>query len=338
MPTPQAVAEVRAGVELARQRGARIVGLGAYTSVVTRGGLLLRNAGVALTTGNSYTVVSAVDAVDRAMSELGTRPSEATVAVIGATGAIGRATALLLAEGVHRLLLLGNPARPAQSLGRLGKVAVDLCRGILEQLKQGRGFVPGTLADAVRHLGPLPSPQAEPEQLLELVAQLMRQDRLVLTTDLAPLLPQADLVLTATSSVEDLVTPALLKPHAVVCDLSRPPNVSRAVKKARPDVLVIDGGVVAVPGLPDLGWHFGFEQGLAYACMAETMILGLEHHEQDTSLGSDLNLPTIHHLRRAGAALGFRLAQLRSFDRPLSEAEWSRHVQLRGHAVAQPHA
>jgi predicted amino acid dehydrogenase len=279
-----------------------------------------------------------VDAVDRAMSELGTRPSEATVAVIGATGAIGRATALLLAEDVHRLLLLGNPARPEQSFGRLRKVAVDLVRCVLEQLQQGHGFLHGTLADAVRHLGPLPSPQAEPELLLELVASLMRQDRLVLTTDLASMLPQADLVLTATSSVEGLVTPHLLKPHAVVCDLSRPPNVSRAVKRDRPDVLVIDGGVVAVPGLPDLGWHFGFEQGLAYACMAETMILALEHHEQDTSLGSDLNLPTIHHLRRAAASLGFRLAQLRSFDRPLSDAEWNRHVQLREQAVAQPQA
>jgi predicted amino acid dehydrogenase len=101
------------------------------------------------------------------------------------------------------------------------------------------------------------------------------------------------------------------------------------VKQARPDVLVIDGGVVAVPGLPELGWSFGFEKGLAYACMAETMILGLEHHYEDTSLGADLNLPAILRLRQQGDALGFKTAWLRSFDRPLSATEWNHHVKLR---------
>jgi acetylornithine/succinyldiaminopimelate/putrescine aminotransferase/predicted amino acid dehydrogenase len=329
MPSTQAQAEVRAAVALARERGARIVGLGAYTSVVTRGGLSVRNAGVALTTGNSYTVVAAVDAVSQAMRGLGIPSSEATVAVVGATGAIGRATAILLSEHVGRLLLLGNPARPERSQQRLRQVAVDLCRFLVHQLQGGHGFPAGSLGEAVRHLGPLPASDVAPEQLAHLVARLEAQGRLVLSTGLTDTLPQADLVLTATSSIEKLVTPELLKDGAVVCDLSRPPNVSRAVKKARPDVLVIDGGVVAVPGLPELGWSFGFEKGLAYACMAETMILGLEHHYEDTSLGADLNLPTLLRLRLAGKALGFETAWFRSFDRPLSATEWSHHVRLR---------
>ena len=36
------------------------------------------------------------------------------------------------------------------------------------------------------------------------------------------------------------------------CDLSRPANVSREVLHKRPDVLVIDGGIVEVPNRPDL--------------------------------------------------------------------------------------
>lgn len=329
MPSAQAQTEVRAAVALARERGARIVGLGAYTSVATRGGLSVRDDQVALTTGNSYTVVAAVDAAAQAMRGLGIQPSTATVAVVGATGAIGRSTAILLSQDVGRLMLLGNPARSERSQQRLQQVAVELCRFLIHQLQQGRGFPSGSLGEAVRLLGPVPESEVAPEQLAHLVARLEEQGRLVLSTGLASTLPQADLVLTATSSVEALVTPELLKDGAVVCDLSRPPNVSRAVKKARPDVLVIDGGVVAVPGLPDLGWSFGFEKGLAYACMAETMILGLEHHSEDTSLGADLNLPNILRLRLAGEALGFKTAWFRSFDRPLSETEWSRHVRLR---------
>src|SRR5690606_33206800 len=123
MPSREAIAEVEKALALARDGGARIVGLGAYTSVVTRGGLHLRDAGVALTTGNSYTVAAAVEAIAEATRRLGYPLARGTVAVVGATGAIGRATALLIADQVDRLLLIGNPARAEQSRRRLLRVA-----------------------------------------------------------------------------------------------------------------------------------------------------------------------------------------------------------------------
>jgi acetylornithine/succinyldiaminopimelate/putrescine aminotransferase/predicted amino acid dehydrogenase len=333
MPHEQAVDEVRRAVDLARERGAQIVGLGAYTSVVTRGGLHLREPGVALTTGNSYTVVTAVDSIYKAVTELGTELGEATIAVVGATGAIGRATAILLAEEVHRLLLIGNPARPEQSRRRLLKVAADVCRHLCQQARVEKRFRLGTMGEALLKLGPLPGPDSDPEVYIALAEHLEGAGGLAITTRIDEMLPLADLVVTATSSVEELVTPQNLKFGAAVCDLSRPPNVSRAVKQARPDVLVIDGGIVAVPGLPDLGWNFGFEQGLAYACMAETMILGLQQRYEDHSIGSDLNLPTILDLRSLGEEMGFNLAQLRSFDRPLGEAERQRIVEARSRVL-----
>nr|PZN73113.1 MAG: aminotransferase III [Bacillota bacterium] len=340
MPRAQAVAEVRAALELAKKRGAQLVGLGAYTSVVTRGGLLLKDAGVPLTTGNSYTVASAVEAMYLAVERLGTRLPEATVAVVGATGSIGRATAILLAEGVGRMVLVGNPDRPEASRRRLLKVAGDIVLHLADLIREGHRFPPGTIGARLQQLGPLSESAGgadtgqPPESPEALVQALEEAGALWITTDIDGALPQADLVLTATSSADDLVTPANLKFGAVVCDISRPPNVSRAVKEARPDVLVIDGGVVEVPGRPDLGWNFGFERGLAYACMAETMILGLMRHFEDTSLGTDLNLPTIRQIRQWAEELGFRLAQLRSFDRPLSESEWSRLMAARSRALS----
>jgi predicted amino acid dehydrogenase len=307
------------------------VGLGAYTSVVTKGGLRLKkDAGVAITTGNSFTVVAAVDSVYKAVTELGTRLSDATIAVVGATGAIGRSVAILLGEEVSRLLLIGNPNRPEMSRKRLLKVAADVVQHLATVFhEESKRFAPGTVGAALVNRGPVPSPDADAAVWLELAEALEQEGRLLITTDIDAMLPEADLVVTATSSAEEIVTPSNLKFGAAVCDISRPPNVSRAVKDARPDVLVIDGGVVAVPGLPDFHWKFGFEQGLAYACMAETMILGLMHHYEDTSIGTDLNLPMIRFLRHAGAEMGFRLAQLRSFDRPLSDEEWARLIQAR---------
>ena len=329
MPGDQAIGEVRKAVEVAKRRGARIVGLGAYTSVVTKGGLRLKDAGVALTTGNSYTVVAAVDSVYKAVTMLGARQGEATIAVVGATGSIGRSVAMLLGEEVSRLILVGNPARPEQSRKRLLKVAGDACQHLTQLAYNGFAFDQGTIGAVLRSLGRLPSPESDPSVFVALAERLEAEGCLVITCDCDEALPQADLVVTATSSVEDLVTPKNLKFGAAVCDLSRPPNVSRAVKQARPDVLAIDGGVVAVPGLPEFHWKFGFEPGLAYACMAETMILALEHHYEDTSIGTDLNLPMILRLRNAGATLGFRLAQLRSFDRPLSTEHWEALLKAR---------
>lgn len=340
MPQSQAIAEVRAALEIAKARGAQLVGLGAYTSVVTRGGLHLRNPGVPLTTGNSYTVVSAVEAMYLAVERLGTRLPEATIAVVGATGAIGRATSILLAEGVGRMVLIGNPARPEASRRRLLKVAGDMVAHLADLIREGHRFAPGTIGARLQEMGPLPArgagaeAAAAPGVFEPLVLALEEAGAIRITTDIDAALPEADLVLTATSTAEELVTPANLKFGAAVCDISRPPNVSRAVREARPDVLVIDGGVVEVPGRPDLGWNFGFERGLAYACMAETMILGLMHHFRDTSLGTDLNLPMIRQIRQWAEELGFRLAQLRSFDRPLAEAEWEELMAARARVLS----
>src|SRR5262249_49623137 len=67
-------------------------------------------------------------------------------------------------------------------------------------------------------------------------------------TDIAAGLRDADVVITVSSAAEAIVQPSHLKPGAVVCDVARPRDVSVAVARERDDVLVIEGGVVRVPG------------------------------------------------------------------------------------------
>src|SRR5690606_33994984 len=159
------------------------------------------------------------------------------------------------------------------------------------------------------------------------------QPEFELTVDVDAALAAADVVVTATSSTLELVRPENVKAGAIVCDMSRPPNVAARMQAERPDVLVIDGGVVEVPGRPYMGFNFGFERGLAYACMSETMMLALEQHYEHTSLGSELPLATLEMMRNLAAKHGFRLAWLRSFDRPLSEADWQRVQKARAEAL-----
>ena len=68
--TTGAVAEIRDAVLLGQKRGAKIIGLGAYTSVLTHGGLSLEGLALPpLTTGNSYTAATGCRAVRLAARE-----------------------------------------------------------------------------------------------------------------------------------------------------------------------------------------------------------------------------------------------------------------------------
>jgi acetylornithine/succinyldiaminopimelate/putrescine aminotransferase/predicted amino acid dehydrogenase len=336
LPRQETSAAVRGAVRLAHSRGAQLVGLGAFTSIVTRGGLDVAREEVPVTTGNSFTAVAAAEAVGQAMHSLGGGLGpHVTAAIVGSTGAIGRAMALLLAEDVGQLILIGNPDRtPEVARRRLAAVAADVCRHLLVCHREGRRFAQGSLGSRLLagHVGDL-DPDAPAEVIARLANRLERSGELWLTTDLNEVLPRADVVVTATSAISTLVAPQFLRLGAVVCDLSRPANVGPEVALARPDVLVIDGGIIDVPGQPDLGPSgLGLGRGLAYACMAETMLLTLDGHLRNTSLGTDLAPETLRRLRGLAEHHGFRVAKLRSFGRPLKPADWDRLLIARARA------
>ena len=327
----EAVLEISRAVNLAAERGAKIVGLGAYTSVVTMGGRrVLPHSKVALTTGNSYTVVSGVEAILTAAEKIGMELSQVTGAVVGAGGAIGKALALLLAEQVERLILIGNPNRPEKSEYRMLKVAVEIIQHLKNLGEEGYPFAPRSLGTYVSRLDYFPEEGAPLATWIAYVEELMERGLpLNITVNSRKYLPQADVIMVATSSLETLISPEMLKWGALVCDMSRPSNVSKQVLEERPDVLVIDGGVVAVPNQPDLGWNFGFEVGDAFACMSETMMLALEKHYEHTSIGADLNLSQLQMMRDLAEKQGFALAGFRNFDRPLAPHVWQRVRNLR---------
>jgi predicted amino acid dehydrogenase len=149
------------------------------------------------------------------------------------------------------------------------------------------------------------------------------------TTDLSTAVAQSPLVFLATSSPDELVKSHMVTAGTVICDLSRPPNVSDELV-SREDVLVIDGGIIEVPGRPDLGFHCGLAPGMAYACMAETMMLALEHHYEHTSLGRDLQEDTLDFLRTLAGKHGFQLAELRARGRAFVPTAWRNRFPAQG--------
>lgn len=256
--------------KIAEELGAKIVGLGAFTSIVGDAGLTVaKNLNIAVTSGNSYTVATALEGTRKAASLMGRKLEDSTVAVIGATGSIGACCARILAREAGTLLLAARRTEP------------------LEELAQ----------------------------------ELQSSSRAVIRVeqDIPACLRQADVVLTVTSAIDFPIDPADFKTGAVVCDVARPRNISRAVSAARKDVLVIEGGVIDVPGDVDFHFHFGFPPKTAFACMAETMILALEGRYENFTLGRDLRSEQIDTISALAAKHRFHLSGFRNFEHEVTE-------------------
>ena len=272
LPEDVVMKKIIHAAKIAQDLGAKIVGLGAFTAVVGDAGITVsRSVDIAVTTGNAYTVATAIEGTIKAAGLIGIDMEEAEVLVLGATGSIGRVLALILAYRGYKLTLA------ARNVYRLEKVA--------QRITKETGVVPRVTRD---------------------VKQAVRR---------------ADVILCVSSAVDVLVEPEDLKPGALVCDVARPRNVSVEVKHKRKDVLVIEGGIVKVPGDVEFNFDFGFPKGHSYACMAETMILALEEKYENWSLGRDLSVAQVSGIAELARKHGFELAGFRSFEKPVTREE-----------------
>jgi len=143
-------------------------------------------------------------------------------------------------------------------------------------------------------------------------------------TDVRSGVRQADVIVTVTGAAGTIIEPEDIRPGAVVCDVARPRDVSEKVAAVRDDVLVIDGGIVEVPGNVNFHVDIGLPKGMALACMAETMILALEGRYENFTLGKDISIERMREIEELARVHGFKMAGFRSFERALDAADISR--------------
>jgi predicted amino acid dehydrogenase len=271
--------------DMAASLGAELIGLGAFTSVVGDGGLTIQQrAKIGVTTGNSYTVATAIQGTLRAASLLEVDPANATLAVIGATGSIGRTCAKILSRDFGNLILVGRD--------------LDRTRAVADELPNATATVE---IDDIR---------------------------------------AADAIVSVSSAGKELVMPEHLRPGCIVCDVARPRDVSVRVARERPDVLVIEGGVVEVPGDVNFNFNFGFPAKTAYACMSETMILALEGNPSlfNFTVGKDVTVEQVDTISRLAEKHGFELATFRAFEKAVTEEAIQRARKARITANTVPRA
>jgi len=347
LPAAETMARVAAGVDLGRDLGAEIVGLGALTSVVTKGGRSVTGRGVAVTSGNSFTTLMAIEALFLGAEKMYIDPIAARGGVVGANGSIGRACALMASEKLCQMTLFGSPSHPTSSRMRLNTVAKDIFEYARSRMLAGD--LDGMSLWLSRLLQKLQLKDSPPSQ--EFYKRLMTEQELSIefvrqvcqylkidcpldtSIDLSRDLPDCQLVIAASNSPEYLIYAPDLRSGAVVCDVARPADVAPEVYETRDDVLILEGGLVQYPDQICFGPNLGYRDGVNLACLSETVLLALEGDCNDYSIGNRLSLETVQYLRGLAKKHGFKLAGLRmgnhEIDNRYIEAIYRNSIQYK---------
>lgn len=137
---------------------------------------------------------------------------------------------------------------------------------------------------------------------------------------------RADIVVLMTSATGAVLTADHLKFGAVVLDDTQPRNSSPDLATLRPDVMILDGGVVSTPGLRRTGYDIGLPATSSFACLAESALLALAGHRGHGTIGrpSLEQVSRVQSLAHRFASLGFDLAEPTSFGDPVAVAGWTR--------------
>lgn len=145
------------------------------------------------------------------------------------------------------------------------------------------------------------------------------------TKYIADAVKNADIILTATSSITTLIEPKELKPGCVVCDVSLPPNIAREIYSIRQDVLVFEGGKAWIPNTEKIKnrfWQEYFSDGIIFGCLAETMLLALDGYFKDFSVGrGNITEEKLAVIGEMSKKHGFTLAPFKCGTKILDDVE-----------------
>jgi predicted amino acid dehydrogenase len=173
-----------------------------------------------------------------------------------------------------------------------------------------------------------------PYKVLDLVEEMKGHcpgTEIIGTTNPDKYSPGCDLIITSTSAQgEKIMEIGLVKPGAVICDVSRPFDLTLDDAASRPDVLVIASGEVELPGKLKVGKTLNLEGDAVYACLAETALLAMEGRFESFSLSRDLDYDKVIEIDRLSRKHGIRLSAVMGHtgEITLQEIELCRKLAL----------
>ncbi|MEO8310383.1 MAG: dehydrogenase [Caldimonas sp.] len=137
-----------------------------------------------------------------------------------------------------------------------------------------------------------------------------------------------DMIVTATSGAGKKVLDIMkVKPGCVITDVARPLDLPPEEVARRPDVLVIESGEIQLPGEVTMK-NIGLPKGVAYACLAETIVLALEGRFENFTVGRAIEWEKVREIYRLGLKHGMKLAAISGVGGVLNDDDFARVRRL----------
>ena len=171
----------------------------------------------------------------------------------------------------------------------------------------------------------------ETAKLLSLKGSILKETpdaRLFLSSRADKDIADMDMIVTATSGAGKKVLDIMkVKPGCVITDVARPLDLPPEDVAKRPDVLVIESGEIRLPGKIVMK-NIGLPQNVAYACLAETIVLALDGRFENFTIGRNIEWEKVREIYRLGRKHGMMLAAISGVNGPFSDADIRRVRKL----------
>jgi predicted amino acid dehydrogenase len=171
----------------------------------------------------------------------------------------------------------------------------------------------------------------ETAKLLSLKGSILKETpdaRLFLSSRADKDIADMDMIVTATSGAGKKVLDIMkVKPGCVITDVARPLDLPPEEVAKRPDVLVIESGEIQLPGNVSMK-NIGLPKNVAYACLAETIVLALEGRFENFTVGRNIEWEKVREIYRLGRKHGMKLAAISGVNGPFSDADIRRVRKL----------
>ena len=142
-------------------------------------------------------------------------------------------------------------------------------------------------------------------------------------------LGEMDVIVTATSGAGKRVIDIMqVKPGCVITDVARPLDLSAEDVAKRPDVLVVESGEVQLPGEDVRMKGIGLPPGVAYACLAETVVLALEGRYETFTVGRAIEWEKVKEIYKLGLKHGMQLATISGVNGVYTDEDIARIREL----------
>jgi predicted amino acid dehydrogenase len=164
--------------------------------------------------------------------------------------------------------------------------------------------------------------------LKESILQETPDAKLHLSARAAAGIGEVDMIVTATSGAGKKILDIMkVKPGCVITDVARPLDLPPEEVAKRPDVLVIESGEIQLPGQVRMK-NIGLPRNVAYACLAETIVLALEGRFENFTVGRSIEWERVREIYRLGLRHGMKLAAISGVNGPFTDADIRRVRRL----------